>query len=85
LIVMAIFGYLGMILGILLTEGFSKALSLAMEQSGEDMPTIFLNPTIDMGIALGATAVLIIAGVLAGYFPARKAVAIKPIEALKYE
>ncbi|MFA7401940.1 MAG: ABC transporter permease, partial [Bacteroidales bacterium] len=46
---------------------------------------IFQNPTVDIGIAVSATLVLIIAGVLAGYFPARKAVAIKPIEALKYE
>jgi putative ABC transport system permease protein len=48
-------------------------------------PMIFQNPTVDIGIAVSATLVLIIAGVLAGYFPARKAVAIKPIEALKYE
>ena len=85
LVVMALFGYLGMILGILLTEGISKLMSAALEQSGEDMPTMFLNPTIDLRIALGATVVLVIAGVLAGYFPARKAVAIKPIEALRYE
>jgi putative ABC transport system permease protein len=85
LVVMAIFGYLGMFLGMLLTGGVSKVMTAAMEQSGEDMPSIFLNPTIDMSIALGATFVLIVAGVLAGYFPARKAVAIKPIEALKYE
>jgi putative ABC transport system permease protein len=84
LMVMALFGYLGMILGVLLTEGISKILATAMEQSEEGM-TVFLNPTIDLRIALGATLVLIIAGVLAGYFPARKAVAIKPIEALKYE
>jgi putative ABC transport system permease protein len=74
-----------MILGILLTEGISKVMTAALEQNGEDMPTVFLNPTIDLRIALGATLVLMIAGVLAGYFPARKAVAIKPIEALKYE
>jgi putative ABC transport system permease protein len=85
LVVMAIFGYLGMLLGVLLTEGISKAMSAALEQGGEDMPTIFLNPTIDLRIALGATLVLIIAGMLAGYFPARKAVAIRPIEALRYE
>jgi len=85
IVVMALFGYLGMILGILLTEGISKILSAVMEQTNEDMPTMFLNPTIDLRIALGATLVLIIAGVLAGYFPARKAVAIRPIEALRYE
>ena len=36
-------------------------------------------------LAVSATVVLIVAGVLAGYFPARKAVKIKPIEALRTE
>jgi putative ABC transport system permease protein len=38
-----------------------------------------------MNIAISATVVLILFGVLAGYFPARKAVKIKPIEALRFE
>ena len=42
----------------------------------------FLNPTIDLGIAVGALTVLLIAGLVAGFFPARKAVLIKPIVAL---
>ncbi|MCL2130961.1 MAG: ABC transporter permease [Lentimicrobiaceae bacterium] len=85
LVVMALFGYLGMILGILLTKGLGIVMAAAMAQGGEDMPTMFLNPTVDLHIALGATLVLIVAGVLAGYFPARRAVAVKPIEALRYE
>lgn len=44
-----------------------------------------MNPTVELPIAVSATAVLIVAGVLAGYFPARKAVKIKPIEALRNE
>ena len=45
--------------------------------------TFFENPTVDLGIAVQATLTLIIAGTLAGLFPARKAVQIRPIEALR--
>ena len=47
-----------------------------------EMP-VFLNPTVDLGVALRALAVLIGAGLLAGFFPARKAVRVKPVEALR--
>jgi putative ABC transport system permease protein len=47
--------------------------------------TIFRNPTVNLNIALSATGVLILAGVLAGYFPARKAVKISAIEAIRTE
>jgi putative ABC transport system permease protein len=45
--------------------------------------TVFVNPTVDLNIAIQATVTLIIAGTLAGFFPARKAVMIRPIEALR--
>jgi len=38
-----------------------------------------------VGYALFATVVLIISGVIAGYLPARKAVKVKPIEAMRQE
>jgi putative ABC transport system permease protein len=40
---------------------------------------------VDIGYAVFATVVLIIAGVLAGYLPARKAVKVHPIEAMREE
>jgi putative ABC transport system permease protein len=43
---------------------------------------MFIDPTVDMGIAIGATILLIVAGILAGLFPARKAANVRPIEAL---
>lgn len=75
-------GYVGLVAGIAATEWMNHV-------SGERVLVImdskfyfFLNPTIDLGIAFGALTLLIIAGLIAGFFPARKAVLIKPIVAL---
>lgn len=83
LTITAIFGFLGMMLGIFTTEGVAKLLEMAQQDS--DDITIFANPTVDLSIVLAATAILVVAGVLAGYVPARCAVGIKPIEALQYK
>lgn len=72
----ALFGYIGIFFGILLTEGLDKAFS------GSDF---IKNPTVDIGIALKVTLVLIVAGALAGVFPALKALKVKPVEALRTE
>jgi putative ABC transport system permease protein len=46
---------------------------------------MFRNPTIDFATALYALFAMLFAGTLAGYFPARRAAAIRPIEALRDE
>ena len=45
----------------------------------------FQHPEIDMHIALSALIILVVAGALAGYIPARNASKVSPIEALRYE
>lgn len=52
--------------------------------SQDDM-TVFRNPTVSLNIALAATGLLILSGVLAGYYPARKAVKVTAIEAMRTE
>jgi putative ABC transport system permease protein len=45
----------------------------------------FLNPEVDFNIALTTLGLLIVAGALAGFFPAYRAAKIKPIVALRDE
>lgn len=81
LIITITFGYIGLFLGILLSETVAKIMD-SMPKAEDQHFTIFTNPTVDITIATMALVILIIAGTLAGYIPARKAVKIKPIEAL---
>lgn len=76
-----VFGYIGMFIGLGLTELLGKILSLGAD-SGEEGFTIFKDPTVDLPIVIAATVVMVIAGMIAGYMPAKRAVSIKPIEAL---
>lgn len=83
-VITTLFGYVGMFMGILVTELVNKVMVMnQMGRSGEF--SIFSNPTVDLKIAISATLVMILAGVVASYFPAKNAVKIKPIEALRYE
>lgn len=73
----SISGYFGLVIGI----GLLEALNAAIGNSGE----MFTNPTVDLAVAIKALTVLILSGALAGLIPASKAVAIKPVEALRTE
>ncbi len=86
ILVTAVFGYVGMLGGIGLAELVNSGMEAAGvgEDAGE-LGTIFLNPTVNLNIALAATLLIVVAGVLAGYFPARKAVGISAIEAMRAE
>lgn len=77
------FGYIGMMAGIAVTEYMNIVSGEQIVDIGVGSATVFVNPTVDLHIAIQATFALIIAGTLAGFFPARKAVMIRPIEALK--
>jgi len=79
----AVSGYVGLIAGVALLEVITKF--NLIEKLYAPAAPYFLNPQVDLNIAFGATFVLIIAGAMAGFFPARKAAAIKPIEALRDE
>ncbi|HEX9801128.1 MAG TPA: ABC transporter permease [Thermoanaerobaculia bacterium] len=77
ILITAVAGYLGLVLGVAVLEGVSRILPAEAE--------FFRNPQVDLRTALAATAVLIVAGAVAGYFPARRAALVQPVTALREE
>ncbi|MFW6095374.1 MAG: ABC transporter permease [Bacteroidota bacterium] len=69
-------GYFGLIAGV----GILNILSDTITAND-----FFMNPQVNINIAISATILLIIAGMIAGLVPARKAAKIKPIVALRDE
>ncbi|MBR6433809.1 MAG: ABC transporter permease [Bacteroides sp.] len=82
-VITAFFGYIGMVAGVGVTEYMNMTAGKAIIDIGVHQQTVFLNPAVDLGIAIRATMTLIVAGTLAGLFPALKAVNTRPIEALR--
>lgn len=72
LFITSIAGYLGMLIGI----GVLAYAAPGLEKY------FIKDPSVDTGIVIFATVLLVISGIIAGYIPARKASKIKPIEAL---
>jgi putative ABC transport system permease protein len=75
-----VFGYAGLFFGIGLTQLVDFILQMAAQTSESEMP--FQNPTVDLPIVMAATLVMVVAGIIAGYVPAKRAVSVKPVEAL---
>lgn len=71
-----LFGYIGIVCGTLVTA------VIAAITEGTDF---LKDPTVNLSIAVEVTIVLIIAGAIAGLFPAIKATKVKPVEALRTE
>lgn len=73
-------GYIGLVLGVALLEGVNSI----METMGFENE-FFRRPEINFQVAIAALVILVIAGALAGFFPAMRAAKVKPIEALNDE
>lgn len=75
-------GYLGLSIGVGLLELISSVLE--QQNNGTD-EVFFSHPGVNLTIALAALGVLILAGLFAGSIPARRAIQVKPIDALRDE
>jgi len=86
-VITALFGYVGMCAGVGVMEGVNQYLISSVEEAdpGDIFSSIsfFQDPTLDLSIVVSATAVLVVAGVIAGYIPARRAAKVKTIDALR--
>lgn len=70
------------ILGFILS-GFVLMIINALTKNSDAFP--FVNPTVNIPIAIGAILALVTFGTLIGLIPAQRAVSIRPIEALREE
>ena len=74
-LITSVAGYIGLVMGVVLLEVLAPYTQIEF----------FMNPSVDLDVGLTATAVLVFAGLLAGFFPAWKAASVRPIEALSEE
>ena len=76
ILITSVAGYIGLVLGIAVLEVASKL---------TPPDGFFINPEVSLPVAVQATLLLILAGTIAGFVPARRAAAVRPVEALRNE
>ncbi len=84
----AIFGFVGLVVGVsLLSVGdYLINTGILEEMTGGKVTTdIFESVLIPLNVAISATTILLISGVIAGVMPAFRALSIKPIDAIRDE
>ncbi|MFZ4463289.1 MAG: ABC transporter permease [Bacteroidales bacterium] len=73
-------GYIGLVIGVFIIELIDRNMPPPATSN-----TMFLHPNIDFNVAIMSLVILVISGMFAGLIPARRAISIKPIDALRFE
>ena len=76
-------GYFGLVCGVVIIEVLNYI--LLQQPPNPNGGTMFTRPEVNFSVAVTALTILIVCGALAGLIPARRAIRIKPIDALRYE
>jgi len=78
-----LFGYIGMVLGMIACIVMDQTIGQeTMDVFGQSI-RLLVNPTVGLSEAIKSTVLLVVAGTVAGLFPALKAARVRPIEALR--
>lgn len=80
-------GLMGLVVSVGLMAGADKLMTMmgiGATMTGDQMTYIFLKPIIDLPTAVATLITMVLGGVVAGYLPARKAVAIPTVEAMRH-
>ena len=83
LLLTSLAGLMGLTLGVFLLDGVNKILTA--QQTTTQGISFFKNPEISIQVAVVATIIIIISGLLAGLIPAWRALQIKAIDAIREE
>lgn len=73
-LITAVAGYAGVVAGVIVVELAAGALAQA---------PFIRDPSVSLGVALEATALIVGSGALAGFFPALRAARVSPVEAMR--
>jgi putative ABC transport system permease protein len=79
IVLTTIAGYFGLTIGV----GLLELIDRFLESTGST--EMFRHPGINFNIAITSLIILIVSGAFAGFIPARRAITVKPIDALRYE
>lgn len=86
-VITLISGLIGLVVGVGIMAGIDAVMAQAgigTQTIGESTSSLFLSPVIDLPTSIAIVLTMVVSGLVAGYLPARKAVRVPTIEAMRH-